>query len=226
MNERSVEERLSQYPYEPSANQWVAVFDESPIGIVLCSVKGEILKANNSFCQIVEYAETELYNKSYKDITHPDDLCYDERMVKRCLSGEIPGYEMFKRYLTKTGKIVWVRLTVWSIKNEDNVVINLCAHAQKMVNGERSRLEKENKDIVYRPQLSFKDFIYDNIKTFVTICVILVTSFTSIGVAYWGAINQVSDLRREQQQQQELLFKLYSILSNTVDHNESDRDSL
>lgn len=225
MNDRSVEDRLSQYPYNPSDSQWYAVFDESPIGIVFCCKKGCILKTNNAFCNIVEYTESELYNKSYKDITHPDDVCYDSKMLEKCLHKEIPGYEMYKRYLTKTGKIVWVRLTVWSILDNDGNVINFCAHVQRILNGEKAQLEKKDDKLVYRPSITIKDLISDNIKSFIGICVVLVGSFTSMGVAYWSAISEVSIMKQQQQNQQELLFRLYDIISRQKDFIDEQRNS-
>lgn len=219
MNNRSVEDRLSQHPYEPSSPQWYAVFDESPIGIVFASIDGIILKVNNAFCNIVEYTEAELNNKSYKDITHPDDVGYDSGMLEKCLHKEIPGYEMYKRYLTKTGKVVWVRLTVWSILDSDGKVANFCAHVQRILNGEKAQLEKKDDKLIYRPSITIKDLIYDNIKSFVTLCLFLVGSFTSMGVAYWSAISEVSILKKQQHHQQELLFRLYDIMSRQKEND-------
>jgi len=214
MNERSVEDRLQQFPYEPSEIQWHAVFDDSPIGIVFCSKDGTFLKCNNAFCNIVEYTENELVHKSYTEITHPDDLPFDSGMMKKCQTKEIPGYEMYKRYLTKTGKIVWVRLTAWALHDADGNVINFCAHIQRMINGDKVKLEKQENGLVYRPQISIREFIADNIKATIFVCVFLITTFTTIGVAFWGSTSEITRLRKQQQEQQQLMFKLYDIISS------------
>ena len=225
MNDKSVEERLLQHPYRPNDSQWYAVFDESPIGIVFCCKKGKILKANHAFCNIVEYAESELFEKSYRNITHPDDLSYDAMMLEKCLRKEIPGYEMYKRYLTKTGKVVWIRLTAWSILDSNGDVINFCAHVQRMINGEKAQLEKRDDKLIYRPSLTIKDLIYDNIKSFVGICVFLIASFTSMGVAYWSAVSEVTILKQQQKNQQDMLFRLYEIISRQEGFLNEQRDT-
>lgn len=211
----SLEKRLLHFPYEPSLVQWSSVFDQSPIGITFCDTDGRFMKMNRKFCEIMEYTEVELINKTYVDITHPDDIKSDTIMHKKCLDMEIPGYEIFKRYITKTGKVIWVRLTVWPIV-EDNKVTHFICHIQSILNGNKLKLEKVADDVIVRDKLSFGDFIQDNFKSFLAIIIILISSFTGMGVAYWGAVNEVSIIKKEQSAQKELLFRLYEILSHKV----------
>jgi len=214
MNDSRVEDKIETIPYQPNAVQWHVVFDESPIGIVFTNANGDFIKCNKAYCDIVEYSEAELQQKNFRSITHPDDLYADEKMLKRCVTGEIPGFEIYKRYITKTGKVVWIRLTVWVLRNSDGQITNLCAHVQRMINGEKTKLEKKDSKIVYRTEVSMKDFIYDNIKTFIFLCTLLVTSFTTIGIAYWGAVNEVAAIKKQQEAQQTLLFKLYELIGD------------
>lgn len=212
-----IEDKLSHFPYEADSKQWEMIFNQSPIGIVFCDKQGNFLKVNQKFSEITEYNQAELYDKSYADITHPSDLSSDKKMIRKCLEREIPGYEMFKRYITKTGKVIWVRLTVWPIINDEDSVEYFIAHVQQLVNGDKTKLENK---VVNRPtkyNISLTELIQSNFKTFLGICLILVSSFTGVGVAYWGAINQVATLKKEQDSQKELLFRLYELLSEKID---------
>ncbi|WP_421931832.1 PAS domain S-box protein [Phenylobacterium sp.] len=87
-------------------------FHHAPIGTALVSLKGAFLKLNPAFCRIVGYPEAELLRLDFQAITHPDDLDIDLGHVVRLVAGEIPSYQMDKRYLRADGVTVWVRLSV------------------------------------------------------------------------------------------------------------------
>src|SRR5580704_5972113 len=78
------------------------LWEESITGLALVNPDGTFLRANPSFCRIVEYSEAELRKRRFQDITDPSDVQADEEMAKMVATGEYPGYEMTKSYITKT----------------------------------------------------------------------------------------------------------------------------
>lgn len=89
------------------------LFNESPIPMALVGPDGRLVRLNNSFCAFVGYSRFELQSKTWKSITHPDDVEGDEdgaRSVRE--EPELRVYTITKRYLTKTGSIVWAKLHV------------------------------------------------------------------------------------------------------------------
>jgi PAS domain S-box-containing protein len=88
------------------------VFSETSIGIALVLSDGSFWRINSKFCEIVEYSYEELINLTFQDITHKDDLEKDISLVKKVLNKEIKDYSIQKRYITKSGRVVWVKLTV------------------------------------------------------------------------------------------------------------------
>ncbi len=88
------------------------VFSETSIGIALVLSDGSFWRINSKFCEIVEYSYDELINLTFQDITHKDDIQKDISLVKKVLNKEISNYNIQKRYITKSGRIVWVKLTV------------------------------------------------------------------------------------------------------------------
>ena len=56
---------------------------------------------------------------SFQDITHPEDLDSDLAHVERLLAGEASSYTMEKRYLTRTGRLVWVLLAVSLVRDDE-----------------------------------------------------------------------------------------------------------
>ena len=182
--------------FEPSREQWQAVYDQSPIGIAFIGPHGEWLRVNQKVCSLLEYTAGELFDRTFQDVTHPDDIKPDMEMLTRLEQGEIPGYEMLKRYITKSNKIVWIRLTVWPIRDEDGKIIHYVSHIQPLLNGEKTKMEKFNNNVEIRPTLSIGDFISDNWKSFITAGVFIIATSVTIGTAFWTMTNKISTLER------------------------------
>jgi PAS domain S-box-containing protein len=93
-------------------------FEHAAIGMALVAPDGKWLRVNHSVCDITGYSEEELLQRSFQDITHPEDLDLDLANVGKMLEGEIDGYQMEKRYYHKNGAIVWVLLSVSLVRDE------------------------------------------------------------------------------------------------------------
>jgi PAS domain S-box-containing protein len=100
-----------------SEQRFADAFTHAPIGVALVAPDGHWLKVNRALCNLVGYSETDLLAGSFQDITHPDDLESDLDNLRRTLAGEIPGYQMEKRYVHANGQIVSVLLNVSLVRN-------------------------------------------------------------------------------------------------------------
>lgn len=87
-------------------------FENAAVGIAHVALTGEWLRVNDRLCEIVGYTRQELLQKTFQDITHPDDLDADVEMLKRLTNGEIDTYSLEKRYLRSSGEALWTKLTV------------------------------------------------------------------------------------------------------------------
>ncbi len=87
-------------------------FEHAASGITHVDISGRLLRANQTFCRIVGYSKDELAHLSFQDITVPEDIGPDLRMLDETLAGTRPSYTLEKRYRHKDGHIVWVQLTV------------------------------------------------------------------------------------------------------------------
>jgi formate hydrogenlyase transcriptional activator len=89
-----------------------ATFEQAAVGIAHVATDGRWLRVNDRLCDIVGYSREELLERTFQDITVPDDLEADVQNVRRVVTGEIPTYSMEKRYIRKDGSIQWANLTV------------------------------------------------------------------------------------------------------------------
>jgi PAS domain S-box-containing protein len=103
---------------QESEARFRATFEQAAVGIDHEAPGGRFLRINQKLCDIVGYSREEMLERTYQDITHPDDLDIDHENAQRMLDGQLESYSIEKRYLRKNGEIVWVNITV-SLVRED-----------------------------------------------------------------------------------------------------------
>ena len=94
------------------------LLDKSPICFAQVDFDKGILYANPALCTFIGYSYEELESKQFSEITHPDDIEKDILEFERLVKGDITEYRLQKRYIQKTGKIVWGDLFVTIIPDE------------------------------------------------------------------------------------------------------------
>lgn len=160
-----------------NSEHWYRVFNQSPVGIAIIGLDGEWLKVNDALCRILEYSEPELIGRKFQDFTHPEDIGPDLDLVNKIVLGDIDAYTMLKRYITKTGKVIWVNLTVGSIEDENGILLHFVSHILPISSYEK--IEVVNGQINSRPVVSVRDFIMDNWQWFFGVvaatCTVIVT---------------------------------------------------
>lgn len=94
-----------------SEDRFRTLFDKAASGIALCDSDGNYLRVNGAFSNMIGYSKEELQSKNWRDITHSDSLNKTESLVADIYDGkEVHPTE--KKYLHKSGKIVWALLTI------------------------------------------------------------------------------------------------------------------
>jgi PAS domain S-box-containing protein len=118
-----------------------SAFDFAPVGMAIVALDGRLLQVNQAMCRMLGYTEDELRRMDVRQITHPEDLAGDEALVRRAIAGEIPHYELEKRYLHRDGRVIWGLLFVSLVRNAAGTPVYGVAQVQDMT--ERRRLEEE-----------------------------------------------------------------------------------
>ena len=89
-----------------------ALYENSPLGIILCTVSGCLMGGNRSAAEILEFSQKELEGLRLDFIIHPDD--WDDFLLSthRIKNGEIFSARLDKRYKKNKGEYLWVDLTI------------------------------------------------------------------------------------------------------------------
>jgi PAS domain S-box-containing protein len=103
------ERRLVQQALIESEDKFKYVFDHSVVGKSFTLPSGEI-NVNQAFCDLLGYSSDELKDRTWQEISHPDDLELTQNAINALLSGEKESIRFMKRYLHKNGSVVWTEL--------------------------------------------------------------------------------------------------------------------
>src|SRR2546430_7297890 len=102
---------------ELSEQNFRQIFEEGPVGIAVVGLDEKFLQVNAELCQMMNYSEGELRNRTPLDITHADDVDFGRELAQITLEGG--GHSRVeKRYLRKDGQIVWAARTGCVIRDE------------------------------------------------------------------------------------------------------------
>jgi diguanylate cyclase (GGDEF)-like protein/PAS domain S-box-containing protein len=98
--------------YREARELFETAFSQAPIGMALIALDGRWLKVNRALCAITGWPESELIQRPFQEITHPEDVAADDKLIELLIAGEIPGYQFEKRYVTRGGAEIWTEMSV------------------------------------------------------------------------------------------------------------------
>jgi PAS domain S-box-containing protein len=70
---------------------------------------------DDRWCEIVGRPRKELVGALVRDLTHPLDVALSDELNRQLMTGEIPEFHTFKRYVRGDGSPVWVRESVRAV---------------------------------------------------------------------------------------------------------------
>jgi len=120
-----------------------SAFEEAPGGMCLVSPEGRFLRVNNAFCTMLERPESELPGMAFMDVTHPEDRSASREWVGKILAGEEVPKTLEKRYLRKSGHVLWGIVGSFLLRSDDGVPLFFITHIQDITDRKRAEAEKE-----------------------------------------------------------------------------------
>ena len=124
-----------------SEERYHSTVELAAIGIAHVDLKGDFIHVNPRFCNMLGYTHEELLSFSVKEISHPEDASLTNADRDRLRKGEIEFFKAEKRYIHKSGDIVWVSLTVTSKRDKQGD----CLYDISIIEDITARVEAEQR---------------------------------------------------------------------------------
>jgi PAS domain S-box-containing protein len=112
----------SEEALRASEARFRSYFELGLIGMAVTSPAKGILEVNDELCRILGYPRHEMFQKTWAEMTHPDDLAADVHQFNRVMAGEIEGYSLDKRWIRKDGRVIHSIMSAKCLRRADGSV--------------------------------------------------------------------------------------------------------
>jgi diguanylate cyclase (GGDEF)-like protein/PAS domain S-box-containing protein len=129
---------------EESEARFRATFDEAAIGMALVTMDGGFARANAALCALFGYAEGELKQMTFQQLTHADDLDKDLTLLSEVVAGKRQSYQMEKRYIRKGNDVLWALLSVATVRDHAGEIRYFISQIQDI--SEQKRMVEKLRD--------------------------------------------------------------------------------
>ena len=122
------------------AEQLAVIFEQAGVGIARLSPKGEWIQVNQRLCDMLGYPMDELLQKTFAEVAHPEDLVADTAAYSAFLNGHLSQNSGEKRYLNKSGEVVWAHATASAVRDQHDQLLYLIATVQDITQRKQANL--------------------------------------------------------------------------------------
>lgn len=102
-----------------AAERFRDTFERAAIGIAHVSMEGTLLRVNAKLCEMLGRREKFLVGREARELSYPQDRAAIDPYLPKLLSGEVASVHLEKRYRHRSGKPVWVRLTLTLVRRRN-----------------------------------------------------------------------------------------------------------
>ncbi len=134
------ERKQAEEALRASENRVRAFFENAAVGTSEVDGSGRFVEVNQRLCQITGYSREELLRMTPAELTHPDDRALDRERLARFFQGDLPVYDVDKRYVCKDGGVIWVHVVAAMIRDAEGKPLHSASVIQDIT--ERKQAEQ------------------------------------------------------------------------------------
>jgi PAS domain S-box-containing protein len=135
------ESRRAEKALRESEESFRVIFERSSLGKTLTAPDGKLLKVNQAFADFLGYTIEEMQQLDFSQLTHPDDVAVGWEALHSLLANQSEKSRFEKRYIHRSGKIVWADVSATLIRDVNGAALYLITSITDIT--ERKRAEEE-----------------------------------------------------------------------------------
>ncbi len=144
------ESKKTQKLIEESQARFRVAFEYSAIGMAMLSPLGQYIKVNEQLCNILGYEEEELLTLTFYDLTHEEDLEENTMLFNEALNGIRSTYTFEKRYIHKSGSLIWVNTAVSLVRDGEGESLYFIVHIENITDRKKAEMELVEAETKFR----------------------------------------------------------------------------
>lgn len=133
-------------------SQLNSIYELGFIGFAFSNDGRQWGRVNRYLCDLLEYSEEELLSLPWSVFTHPDDILTNMDDYDRMIAGEKDGYSLDKRYISKSGKVIPVHITVRCARLADGQIEYVTTMVEDIT--DRRKYESEIRHLAFYDSLT------------------------------------------------------------------------
>ncbi len=149
------ERRKAEEALRESEERFRSVFEHAAVGICYASLEGKLLRVNHALCKITGYGDSELAGMSLADFSAGEESAGDLERVVSVLRDGIPSFTMTQQYLHKSGRAIWVNVTMSLIRDTTGKPLSFIGILENIT--ERKKAEEEIERSLREKELLLKE---------------------------------------------------------------------
>jgi|GEM_PF-1569495 len=123
-------------------------FENATAGVCIVGVDGKFLKVNRVLYNLLGYSSAELSQLTFNDITLNEDKNIGSSFVKQALAGKKDTTSFEKRYVHKSGRIIWAFVSSAVIRDQTATVQYFITHIQDITEQKQAEQQLQTLNIV------------------------------------------------------------------------------
>jgi PAS domain S-box-containing protein len=169
--EAEVKERqLAERALRASERKFRALFNDAPIGIIQADPNnGCFLLVNPQFCRMTGYSEAELLGRPFTEITHPADRSANLEEFLQLGRGEIPGFNLERRYVRKDGATLWSEVKVIMVRDAHGQPLHALAVISDITERKLLQTKLDEHSTQLRSERNFIDAILNTVAALIVV---------------------------------------------------------
>ena len=126
-----------------------SAFEDAAIGMAMVDLEGRWFRVNEALARLTGYSVDALIGRGFRDLSVDEELARDLTALADLVGGRINVYHAEKRYRRIDGELVWVDLSVSSVRDRSGRPIHLISQMQDITDrkaAERQLAERALQD--------------------------------------------------------------------------------